>query len=211
MAAYEHTMDSRSLTLLARTTGASHYARTIRAAAVLFVTALTVAAAQVSVPLPFTPVPLTLQPMFVLVAGAALGPRLGMTSQALYLAAGIAGLPVFAMTPELPQGPARLMGPTAGYLLSYPFAALVTGWLATRGWDRRYLGSLAAMAAGLSVIFAGGVAWLAQCGPLPLGLSGALAAGFYPFVLVDLVKLSIAAGALPAVWRLTGQSVTPAP
>ena len=100
---------------------------TIRAAAVLFVTVLTIVAAQISIPLPFTPVPFTLQPMVVLLGGAALGARLGMTSQLLYLAAGIAGLPVFAASPVLPQGFARLLGPTGGYLMSYPLAAS-PGW-----------------------------------------------------------------------------------
>ena len=121
---------------------------TIRAAAVLFVTVLTIVAAQISLPLPFTPVPFTLQPMVVLLGGAALGARLGMTSQLLYLAAGIAGLPVFAASPVLPQGFARLLGPTGGYLMSYPLAAFVTGYLAERGFDRRYVTSLIAMAAG---------------------------------------------------------------
>src|ERR671935_525677 len=120
-----------------------------RAAGVAFVTALTAAAAQVSIPLAFTPVPFTLQPMVVLLGGAALGSRLGFASQILYLAAGIAGLPVFAASPVLPQGFARLLGPTGGYLMSYPFAAFVTGALAERGFDRRYVTSALAMAAGL--------------------------------------------------------------
>src|SRR5918997_3315646 len=116
----------------------------IRVAAVLFVTVLTAAAAQISVPLPFTPVPFTLQPMVVLLGGAALGSRLGMASQVLYLLAGIAGLPVFAASPVLPQGALRLLGPTAGYLLSYPLAAFVAGALAERGFDRRYIPSVLA-------------------------------------------------------------------
>ena len=87
--------------------------------------ALTAAASQISVPLPFTPVPFTLQPMIVLLGGAVLGPRLGLAAQCLYLAAGLAGLPVFAFSPELPQGPARLIGPTGGYLMAYPLAAFV--------------------------------------------------------------------------------------
>src|SRR2546422_731779 len=84
----------------------------LRVAAVLFIPALPAAAAQVSFPLPFTPVPFTLQPMVVLLGGAALGARLGFASQAFYLLAGIAGLPVFAASPMLPQGIARLLGPT---------------------------------------------------------------------------------------------------
>jgi len=171
-----------------------------RLVVVLFATVLTIVAAQVSVPLPFTPVPFTLQPMVVLLAGAALGPRLGMASQVLYLALGLAGLPVFAASPVLPQGFARLIGPTGGYLMSYPFAAFVAGHLAERGFDRRYLTSVLAMTAGLSVVFAFGVAWLAFGAP-HAGLSSAIAAGLVPFIPADIVKLLVAATILPSVWR----------
>src|SRR5437773_1551381 len=135
------------LTLIeAMTTRSDHRLRVAeRIGAVLFITVLTATAAQVSLPLPFTPVPLTLQPMVVLVGAAALGSRLGLASQVLYLALGIAGLPVFAWSPVLPQGAARLLGPTGGYLMSYPFAAFLTGWLAERGFDRRYLSAVVAM------------------------------------------------------------------
>jgi biotin transport system substrate-specific component len=174
----------------------------IRVAAVLFVSALTAAAAQISIPLPFTPVPFTLQPMVVLLGGAALGARLGMASQVLYLAAGIAGLPVFAASPVLPQGLLRLLGPTGGYLLSYPFAAFLTGYLAERGLDRRYLTSVIAMASGLAVVFAFGVSWLAFFAqPAPLGLDPALRTGLYPFVPADIFKILIAATILPTTWR----------
>jgi biotin transport system substrate-specific component len=179
----------------------------IKVAAVVFVTVLTAAAAQISVPLPFTPVPLTLQPMVVLLGGAALGPRLGMTSQLLYLLAGIAGLPVFAASPTLPQGPFRLLGPTGGYLMSYPLAAWLTGSLASRGFDRRYFTSLLAMVAGLSIIFVGGVSWLAWFAhPVPVGLSAALATGLYPFLLVDIVKICVASAILPGIWTIVGRS-----
>jgi biotin transport system substrate-specific component len=173
----------------------------IRAAAVLFVTVLTAIAAQVSIPLPFTPVPFTLQPMIVLLGGAALGSRLGLTSQALYLAAGIAGLPVFAASPVLPQGILRLVGPTGGYLMSYPFAAFLAGYLAERGFDRRYLTSVVAMAAGLAVVFACGVAWMAWGTP-SVGLNASLHAGFYPFVPADIVKVLLAATVLPFAWKI---------
>jgi biotin transport system substrate-specific component len=175
--------------------------RTVRALSVLFLAALTAASAQVSVPLPFTPVPFTLQPMVVLLGAAALGSRLGAISQALYLLAGIAGLPVFALAPELPQGAARLLGPTGGYLLAFPMAAFVTGWLAERGLDRRYLTSVAAMAAGLSAIFIGGVGWLS----ISVGWPAALAAGLYPFIVVDVVKIVAAGLVLPTVWRVVGR------
>lgn len=190
-------------TLLGALAGGADFTVGIKAAAVLFVSVLTAAAAQVSVPLPFTPVPLTLQPMVVLLGGAALGPRLGMASQVLYLLAGMAGLPVFAASAVLPQGPLRLLGPTGGYLMSYPFAACLTGWLAERGFDRRYLTSVVAMAAGLAVIFTCGVSWLSWFAqPAPAGLTAALATGLYPFVPVDLVKICIASAIMPAVWKL---------
>jgi biotin transport system substrate-specific component len=181
--------------------------RTIQIAAVLFVTALTAAAAQVSVPLPFTPVPFTLQPMVVLLGGAALGARLGMASQVLYLALGIAGLPVFAASPILPQGVFRLLGPTGGYLLSYPLAAFVTGHLAERGFDRRYVTSVLAMAAGLSIVFTCGVLWLAFLSrPAAVGLAAAFNTGFVPFIAADVVKLLLAAAILPGIWKIVRQS-----
>jgi biotin transport system substrate-specific component len=177
----------------------------------MFVAALTAAAAQVSIPLPFTPVPFTLQPMIVLLAGAALGSRLGCYSQVLYLAAGLAGLPVFASSPLLPPGAARLLGPTGGYLMSYPVAAWIVGALAERGFDRRYLRSVVAMAAGLALIYASGVAWLAFGARLPqaLGVRAALVAGAGPFFVADVMKICVAASALPAVWRLTGLGRAP--
>jgi biotin transport system substrate-specific component len=181
----------------------------LRAAAVVFMTLLTAAAAQVSFSIPFTTVPFTMQPMVVLMAGLALGPRLGMTSQVLYLAAGLAGLPVFAASATLPPGAARLLGPTGGYLMAYPFAAFVTGWLAVRGFDRRYVTSVGAMVLGLALIYACGVTWLGffarmPDAALPPGLRAALAAGFYPFVAPDVVKLLIAGGVMPGLWRLFG-------
>ncbi len=175
-----------------------------RLASVLLLAGLTAAAAQISVPLPFTPVPFTLQPVLVLVGGAALGSRLGAASQILYLAAGVAGLPVFAASAVLPLGAARLLGPTGGYLMAYPLAAFLTGRLAERGLDRRYSTSLLAMIAGLAVIFTGGVTWLALLQPGPVGLGHALHAGLYPFVALDLLKLCAAAAILPALWRLVG-------
>ena len=179
--------------------------KVFRLLAMLLVTALTAVAAQVSVPLPFTPVPFTLQPMVVLIGGAALGARLGMASQVLYLALGMAGFPVFAVSP-LPQGILRLLGPTGGYLMSYPFAAFLTGALAERGFDRNYRTSVLAMAAGLAVIFAFGVAWLAWfTRPVPAGLDGALRTGLYPFIPADLVKICLAAGVMPSIWALLGR------
>ena len=178
-----------------------------RVAAVAFVTALTAAAAQVSIPLAFTPVPFTLQPMIVLLGGAALGSRLGWSSQVLYLALGAAGAPVFAAAGMLPNGAARLLGPTGGYLVSFPIAAFVAGTLAERGFDRTYKTSVLAMAAGLLVIYAGGIAWLTFFTGPALSIRSAITAGVTPFVLADVVKLFAAAGILPAIWRLTGPNI----
>jgi biotin transport system substrate-specific component len=183
--------------------GRTSVAWLVRVAAVGFVTALTAAAAQVSLPLPFTPVPFTLQPMVVLLGGVALGSRLGMSSQLLYLALGIAGLPVFAASPFLPPGLGRLLGPTGGFLLSYPLAAFVAGYLAERGLDRRYFTSVLAMAAGLAVIFTGGTLGLAVT--TGMGLVAAFGAGVAPFLLADVAKLFLAAGVMPSLWTLFGR------
>jgi biotin transport system substrate-specific component len=182
----------------------------IRIASLLFITVLTIVAAQVSIPLPFTAVPLTLQPTVVLLGGLALGSRLGSASQILYLAAGIAGLPVFAASAVLPPGPLRLLGPTGGYLMAYPIAALITGYLAERGFDRKYVTSIVAMLAGLLVIYTAGVTWLAlfaRAGDTAAsGLSAAFLAGVYPFVVPDLIKVAVAAGFVPALWQLLGRT-----
>jgi biotin transport system substrate-specific component len=200
---------SGSATLVETLAGRADSSSFIRVGAVLFVTALTSAAAQISVPLPFTQVPFTFQPMVVLLGGLALGPRLGLASQALYLLAGIAGLPVFAASATLPPGALRLLGPTGGYLMSYPVAAFVTGYLAERGFDRRYFTSVLAMLVGLVVVYACGATWLgvfARIGSAPMGVQAALAAGVYPFIAADLVKLLVSAGILPGFWRLLGRT-----
>jgi biotin transport system substrate-specific component len=194
-------------TLLTTVSSRADLSIPIRAAAVVFVAVLTAVAAQISIPLPFTPVPLTLQPMVVLVGGAALGARLGMASQVLYLLAGVAGLPVFATSAVLPQGFLRLLGPTGGFLMAYPFAAFVAGWLSERGFDRRYFTSVMAMAAGLAIVFAFGIAWFAFfAAPTPVGLSQALQLALYPFIVVDVIKILLAATVLPALWTLTGRA-----
>ncbi len=190
-------------TLLQTVAGERDLRAATRAASVLLLAVMTAAAAQVSVPLPFTPVPFTLQPMVVLLGGAVLGSRLGLAAQLVYLLAGIAGLPVFAASPVLPQGLLRLLGPTGGYLMSYPLAAFVTGLLAERGFDRRYVTSVLAMAAGLLLVFGGGVLWLAFSGRPAIGMAAALEAGFFPFIPADAFKILVAAAVMPALWRLT--------
>ncbi len=143
-------------------------------------------ASQVAVPLPGTPVPLTLQALAVLLVGGLLGPRQGAASLVLYLVAGAAGLPVF--TPLGPPAVARLLGPTGGYLLAYPFAAALVGWMVRRlpGWRGAALGPLLGMLA----VHAGGVAQLLV---LTGSARAALALGTVPFVTGDLLKVVIAA------------------
>lgn len=158
----------------------------------LFLAVLTAAASRVSIPLPFTPVPLTIHHTVMLAGAAVVGARLGLASQLLYLALGLAGLPVFAASPLLPQGAARLLGPTGGYLIAYPLAAFVTGWVAERGhqWRPRMTAPLLAMSCGLAMVLGMGVAWLALSS---LSVDYALAAGFFPFVLADALKLVVGA------------------
>jgi biotin transport system substrate-specific component len=172
----------------------------VRAAAVGLGVLLTGAAAQFTMPLPFTAVPFVLTPFAVMLVGAALGSRLGFATQVLYLAAGAAGLPVFAPSLVLPPGAARLIGPTGGYLLAYPVAAFVTGWLAERGWDRRYMTSLASMLAGLAIIFLGGVSWLSTLPGQTIGT--AIAGGFVAHIGLDLIKAAVAAKVLPLAWKV---------
>ena len=157
-----------------------------RAIAVLLGAALVAIAAQIAVPLPGTPVPMTLQPLAVLLVGGLLGPGLGASAMLLYLALGAAGLPVF--TPYGLPGLARLLGPTGGYLLAYPVAAFVVGRIAS---DGRRLARLALAAlAGIALIHLGGLAQLVM---LTGSVSGAARLGTLPFVLSDLVKVPLVA------------------
>jgi biotin transport system substrate-specific component len=172
--------------------------------AVAFVAAgLTAVAAQFTTPVPFTAVPFTLTPIAVLLSGAVLGSRLGALSQAFYILAGVLGLAVFSPSVTLPPGPARLLGPTGGYLMAYPLAAFITGWLSEHGWDRRYLTSFAAMLAGLGVIYLGGVAWLSVA--FTSSPRAAVTAGIAPFLVLDVLKIAAAAMILPQTWRLVGK------
>jgi len=175
----------------------------VRAFAVALGALVVAAAAQVSIPLPGTPVPMTLQPMAVLLVGGLLGARLGALSMILYLAMGAAGLPVF--TPTVPLvGFARLFGPTGGYLLAYPIAAYAVGAIVPllrsveRGsggedWARVAL----AVLAGLVLIHLGG---LAQMAIITGSVSGAARLATWPFLLGDLLKLAIL---VPVLTKLT--------
>ena len=166
------------------------------AAIALAATGLLTLSAKVQVP--FYPVPMTMQSLVVLVIGAAFGWRLGMATVMLYLLEGLAGLPVFAGTPEKGVGLAYMMGPTGGYLIGFVAAAFVAGFLAERGWTKSVPGALAALAIGHAVIFLFGFAWLAVL----MGAGKAYLFGVAPFYAATLFKTLLGAALLPAAWRM---------
>jgi biotin transport system substrate-specific component len=153
---------------------------------------------------PFWPVPMTLQTFAVMGLAAAYGSRLGVATVVAYLAAGAAGLPVFTNTPPEIAGPVYLLGPTGGFLIGFVAAAFIVGYAADRHWDRSVPKLLAAMLVADVAVFGLGLAWLGLAVPA-LGFSfSLLEAGLFPFVLGDLLKILIAALAVPAAWRLLG-------
>jgi biotin transport system substrate-specific component len=152
--------------------------------------------AQISIPLPFTPVPLTGQTFGVLLVGAALGSKRGTSSMILYILEGALGLPFFAGGAS---GWHVLVGATAGYLAGFVVAAYVIGLLAERGLERTIRTSFVPFAVGTLVIYLFGVAWLAVF----LGsFDQAIGAGLLPFLIGDVIKLILAALALPAAWKM---------
>jgi biotin transport system substrate-specific component len=157
--------------------------------------------AQVQIRLPFTPVPVTGQTLGVLLVGASLGSALGALSLVLYLAQGALGLPFFAGgTGGLEL--LRASSATGGYLLGFVAAATVVGALAERGWDRDLRGAISAMFLGEVVLYLVAIPWLIHA--LGVGLERAIVLGLAPFVVGDALKLFVAAGALPAAWRVVG-------
>jgi biotin transporter BioY len=140
-------------------------------------------------------VPVTGQTLAALLVGALLGSRRGSLALLAYLAMGLVGIPVFAGGGV---GLARLVGPTGGYLVGLLAAAYAVGLLAERGWDRRPVTTALAMLAGNAVVYAFGLAWLAQF----VGGEQVLAAGLLPFIPGDLFKIALAAGLLPTGWKL---------
>lgn len=148
--------------------------------------------ARVSVPLPFTPVPLTLQNFGVLAVGLVLGSRRGFAALALYLIEGACGLPVFSPA-MLGSGITHLLGPTGGFLMAYPLVAFVAGWLFEHGPKSlgRFAWAAFSAAAGELILFAGGLGWLAA---LTHSFSLALKFGFYGFIFAEIVKVMMAAG-----------------
>lgn len=151
--------------------------------------------AQVSIPLPFTPVPITGQTFAVLLGALALGPGLALAGTALYAVVGLAGVPWFA---GASGGLRMLSDPSFGYIVGFVIAAAVVGWLGARGADRRPLSTIVAMLVGNLVIYAFGVGWLAVS--LGVSLARALELGMAPFLIGDLVKVLLAAGLMPGAW-----------
>lgn len=165
---------------------------------VIGASALIAIAAQIAIPLPFTPVPLTMQPLAVIFVAAALGSTRGAAAAALYLLEGFSGLPVFA---QGHAGPIWLVGATAGYLYSYPFAAWVAGFVSERGWGSSIVRSVTGMLLALTVIYVGGWSWLAML----TDARSAFAAGVAPFVLADIVKVAVGAALLPKAQQLVAR------
>ena len=154
-------------------------------------------AAQMEIMLGFTPVPISGQTFAVLLVGAAYGPLLGAASLLLYFFVGLVGAPVYSGGDG---GWEIVKGATGGYLVGFIAAALLTGWLAQRRWDRRFNSAVAAMLTGSVVVYAFGLPWLAR--EIGAGVEGTLEAGLYPFVVGDLLKLYLAGALLPGAWKL---------
>lgn len=158
--------------------------------------ALTGVAAQVSVPVPGSPVPVTGQTLAALLVGTALGTRRGVAAMGLYLVAGLAGVPWFAAG-------SSGSGVTFGYIIGFILAGALVGELARRGADRSPLRTAAAMVLGSLAIYAVGVPYLAVS--LHIGLGRAASLGLYPYLLGDALKVALAMGLLPAAWKLLGR------
>ncbi|MFI1400030.1 biotin transporter BioY [Streptomyces sp. NPDC020681] len=171
--------------------------RTKDIALVLGGAALTGIAAQLSVPVPGSPVPVSGQTFAALLVGTALGARRGFLSLALYAVAGIAGMPWFA------EGQSGYAMPSFGYILGMLLAATVVGALARRGADRSVLRTAGTMAVGSVIIYAVGVPYLAAA--TGMTLSQAVAAGLTPFLIGDALKAALAMGVLPTAWKLIGR------
>ena len=167
--------------------------------------AIVAASAQIVIPLPGTPVPITGQTFGVLLVGAALGARRGLASMALYLVLGILGAPIFregshGIEKFFVSGDAGLLqfAPTGGYLVGMLFAGWIVGRLADLGWDRSVIGTIAAMAIGSLIIYSFGVPWLAASASFDISV--AIEKGVAPFLLGDAIKLALAAAVFPSAW-----------
>lgn len=174
----------------------------INAVLVVSFALVTALAAQMTIPLPFTPVPITGQTFAVLLAGAALGSRLGAASQGLYWMLGATGLPFYA---DGAGGWQAATGATAGYLVGFVIAAYVVGLLAERRHDRNVITAIPAFLTGSAIIYLTGVSWLWHSVPAFTTAEEAMNAGLTPFIVGDLVKIGVAGVLLPTAWRLVGR------
>jgi biotin transport system substrate-specific component len=180
---------SQSFTQVAeRRSGALDIAR--QAALVVGASLFVAVCAHIYLPLPGTPVPLTVQNLAVLLVGLSLGSRRGFLAMALYLAEGASGLPVFS--PTGPGGIAQLIGPTAGYLIAYPFVAALAGIIFEKGKQTFARAAVAAIAAEV-LLFASGISWLYI---LTHSLARAISLGLYWFIFAEIMKVMLAAGAI---------------
>ena len=180
--------------------GASHVAPWLRNAGIVLGASLLLAAcAHIALPLWFTPVPLSLQPFGVLLLGLLLTPRMAGASVAAYLAEGALGLPVFAPAAGVPGGIAHLLGPTGGYLMAYPAAALLIAFL-RRSLSGGFVSRLAAAAAGDLLILGCGALWLTVA--THASFAAALPLAVVPFLPGDALKVAAAAGAVTGLHRL---------
>ena len=162
--------------------------------------------AQISIPVPGSPVPVTGQTLAVLLIGTTYGARLGFLTFASYLLAGIAGAPIFAHSAtSANHGIARLTGATGGYLVGMLVASLLLGYLADRKADQKFRTSFPALLLGDVVIFAFGLTWLHAS--LDMTWAAAIKAGFTPFILGEALKIAITATSLPLVWRRISRSL----
>lgn len=181
------------------------HSRVTDAALVVGFALLTALAAQISIPLVFTPVPVTGQTFAVLLAGGTLGAVRGMASQGLYVALGAIGLPFYA---DGDGGWTAATGSTAGYLVGFVVAAGVVGLLAERGQDRRISTAIPAFLAGTVIVYGLGAAWLAHSLGIPVtaaaGEPSAVAYGVAPFIVADVAKAALAGVLLPTAWQLFG-------
>ena len=157
--------------------------------------------AHVTLPLPFTPVPLTLQNFGVLLVALLLGSRAGFAALMLYLAEGTAGLPVF--NPTGFGGVAQLLGPTGGYLIAYPAMAYVAGWIFERG-QRSMPRGIVAGIAGTVVLFTGGISWLMVIAHVRFAQAATF--GLYPFVFAEVIKIAAAAAIANRISRYRARS-----
>jgi biotin transport system substrate-specific component len=164
---------------------------------VVIASAIIAIAAQIAIPIPGTVVPLTMQPLAVLLVGITLGSTRGAAAAALYLLEGFSGMPVFA---QGHGGAIWLAGPTAGYLFSYPFAALVAGWFSERGWGS-ILRAVAGMLVALGIIYLAGWSWLAAF----IGAKNSWLGGVRPFILADILKVAVGASLLPQLQRVVAK------